>query len=115
MGDSKKLIRPYTIGTRIPVDSQAQVSEQIFSKLFCFVECLEQRNDLNAGKQLRFNIVDNNLQVFYGVQHIGNVLSPQKEFLIKIINEGHKIIGTIREVKQVDQLPTKLTVLVENL
>ena len=98
MGDSKKPIRPYTIGTRMPVDSQAQVSEQIFSKLFCFVECLEQRNDLNAGKQLRFNIVDNNLQAFYGVQHIRNVLSPQKEFLIKIINEGHKIIGKQKKI-----------------
>lgn len=115
MGDSKEPRKPYTIEIRLPIDSQTQSSQKALRELFCIVECSEERNDLMAGEELWFKIDNNNLQAVRGIEHIGNVLSPEKELLIKFINDGHRLLGIINEVKQTFKQPTKLSVLVENL
>jgi hypothetical protein len=110
MGDSKKPNKPYTVGTQIPVNSKTQLTEQIHDELFCFVKCLKQRHDLKAGQELWFKIADDVLQAVHGVEHVGNVLSPEKELLIKRIRDGYKLLGIVIDVKQAVQLPPRLKV-----
>ncbi len=115
MGDSKRPKTPYTIGIRKILNSTTRLNEETASDLFCVVERFEERHDLKVGQELWFKVSDNNLQAIRGVKYIGNVLSPEKELMIAIINDGHRLIGTISEVKQRPELPPQLIVLVKIL
>lgn len=115
MGDSKQPKISYSIGIRKTVNSTTHLNEETHSDLFCVVECFEQKHDLKVGQELWFKISDHNLHAICGVKYIGNVLSPEKELMIISINDGHRLIGTISEVKQRPQLPPQLIVLVEIL